>query len=80
MGSATLKQLKDKVLGLSQSERAELAHELLVSLDGPPDDAAPAAWAKEVQRRLDEIDSGAVRAVDSEAVLAGIEKRVRGLQ
>jgi len=40
MASVALEQLRTKVLALSESERAELAHELVASLDG---DAEPGA-------------------------------------
>lgn len=44
---------------LSITERAEIASALLSSLDGEPDDAVAAAWAAEVERRIERIKSGA---------------------
>lgn len=38
-------------LNLTVDERAELAAELLASLDGEPDDDVEAAWATEIERR-----------------------------
>ena len=38
-------------LELSLDDRAELAAELLASLDGAPDDDAEAAWACQIERR-----------------------------
>lgn len=38
-------------LQLSLEERAELAAELLASLDGEPDEDAEAAWAREIESR-----------------------------
>ncbi len=38
-------------LELPLDERAELAAELLASLDGKPDAEVEAAWAKEIERR-----------------------------
>jgi len=47
---------------LSEKDRAGLAHRLLAGLDGPEDDPAEvrAAWKAELQRRLEEIDSGTI--------------------
>jgi putative addiction module component (TIGR02574 family) len=49
---------KELALTLSEAERAELAHELVASLDGPPDPDATDLWEAEVLRRLDQIDQG----------------------
>ncbi|MEX1363735.1 MAG: addiction module protein [Nannocystaceae bacterium] len=38
-------------LSLTVDERAELAAELLASLDGDPDEDVEAAWAVEIERR-----------------------------
>jgi putative addiction module component (TIGR02574 family) len=46
-------------LELSLEDRAELAEELLASLDGPPNDSAPAAWRDEIRRRVDRVRAGA---------------------
>ena len=51
------KVLED-ALKLEVSERAELAAELLASLDGQPDEGVEAAWAAEVERRLARARSG----------------------
>jgi Putative addiction module component len=46
-------------LELDLAERAELAAELLASLDGAPDDDAAAAWATEIERRAERARTGA---------------------
>jgi len=48
----------DEALGLEVSERAELAAELLASLDGEPDEDVESAWAAEIERRADRARSG----------------------
>jgi putative addiction module component (TIGR02574 family) len=58
----------DKILGaalhLPRAARAALAARLLESVeDAPRDIDAEIAWEQEVQRRLAEVDSGAVRLV-----------------
>jgi hypothetical protein len=49
--SKTGEKLLEDALKLSLSERAELAAELLASLDGARDEDAAAAWAAEIDRR-----------------------------
>jgi putative addiction module component (TIGR02574 family) len=54
---ATTKLLED-ALKLDASERAELASELLASLDGEADEDAEAAWAVEIEERAARARSG----------------------
>jgi putative addiction module component (TIGR02574 family) len=54
--------LKD-ALALPAKARAALAGSLLESLDTEVDEDAERAWAIEVNRRLAELDSGAVNAI-----------------
>ena len=49
---------------------------LIESLDGPPDENVEAAWAEEVERRVREIDSGAVKTVPWEQVRAELFSRM----
>ncbi len=51
-------QLLAQALQLPEQERADLAAELLDSLDPATDDDVEKAWAAEIKRRLDEIDNG----------------------
>jgi len=61
-------ELLKRALALSEDERAELAGSLLESLDGPPEDPAvvEAAWNEEIARRIEDLDSGKVKAVSLE--------------
>jgi len=45
------RKLYEEALGLPLAERAELAADLLASLDGEPDEDVQAAWATEIERR-----------------------------
>ena len=56
--SKTGQKVLDEALQLGLSERAELAAELLASLDGEPDADVEAAWAAEVERRAARARSG----------------------
>jgi len=56
--SKTAQRVFDEALELDLSERAELAAELLASMDGEPDQDVDAAWAAEIQRRAERARSG----------------------
>ena len=56
-------KLFEEALKLPPEARAALAGSLIDSLDEVVDEDAEAAWAAEISRRLQELDSGAVRAV-----------------
>lgn len=63
MGELPHKLLQD-ALELSADERAALAAALIETLDeGPVDADVEAAWAAEIERRIAEIDSGAVKPI-----------------
>jgi putative addiction module component (TIGR02574 family) len=64
MGSPTLEKLRSEALVLPESERAELAHYLVTSLDGPSESDVANAWDAEILRRLAEIDSGTATLID----------------
>ena len=60
-------------LRLDPEVRAEIAAELLASLDGPEDPGAEAAWEAEVQRRIAAIESGEMKLESWEEVRRRIE-------
>lgn len=66
MGSPTLEKIRSEALNLTESERAELAHNLVASLDGPSESDVEEAWDAEILRRLAEIDSGSANLIDRE--------------
>jgi putative addiction module component (TIGR02574 family) len=55
-----------------------LAAELLASLDGPADPDAEAAWAAEIERRVDAIEAGSVALEPWDEVKRRIEKDLLG--
>jgi putative addiction module component (TIGR02574 family) len=65
-------------LRLEPQTRAELAAELLASLDGPADPNAEAAWDAEIDRRIASIEAGTVTLEPWEQVKRRIEKDVLG--
>jgi putative addiction module component (TIGR02574 family) len=67
-----------EALRLEPDARAELAAELLASLDGPADADAEGAWAAEIDRRIEEIEKGSVRLEPWDQVKRRIEKDILG--
>ena len=61
-------ELLQKALALPENERAELAGNLISSLDATVDQDVDAAWQQEVARRLDDVQSGKVETVSWEEV------------
>lgn len=53
---------------LSEHERATLAGLLIESLEAEPDPDVEAAWAAEIERRVQEIDAGTVKTIPWEEV------------
>lgn len=65
-----LKELIRDAVELPESDRATLAGVMLESLDPRPTPGVKAAWSKEIERRVREIDDGSVELLDWEAVRA----------
>jgi len=76
MDTATLDKLRSEVLALSELERAQLAYELVKSLDEPADPDADSAWNIEILKRLRAIDTGTARLVDRDELRRRLEKRL----
>jgi putative addiction module component (TIGR02574 family) len=65
-------------LRLDLEARAEVAAELLASLDGPADPGTEAAWAVEIERRVAAIEAGTVKLEPWKDVKRRIEKEILG--
>jgi putative addiction module component (TIGR02574 family) len=76
MTSTALKKLRSEALSLPQEDRAELAHELLRSLDEPRDVDAAKAWDEELDRRLDAIDAGTAQMIDKDELRRRMKQRI----
>lgn len=77
MVNAGLRKVRHKALELPRRDRAQLAHDLLTSLDGPDDTDATDSWGGEVARRLVEIEQGLVAPVEVEEVLRRVRARIQ---
>jgi putative addiction module component (TIGR02574 family) len=62
------RELLQKALALPDNERAELAGNLISSLDATVDPDVDAAWQREVVRRLHEVQSGKAETIPWEEV------------
>jgi len=71
--SATLEELKSTASGLPLSERAELAHYLLHTLE-VPDEGAAAEWLALAERRMDDIRAGRVVGVPANQVMKSLQR------
>lgn len=58
----------EEALKLTAQERAEVAEQLLASLDEAPDVDVEQAWQEEVQRRLRQVERGEVKTIPWEEV------------
>ena len=68
-------KLKEEVLQLAENDRAELAYQLLRSLDERQDCDVDPAWEAELERRWQEMEDGSVRGIAAEEVLAEMRKK-----
>ena len=76
VAGSTLDKVRSEALRLSEAERAELAHTLVESLDGPADKDAESAWDAEILRRLAEIDAGTAELIDREEMRRRMRARM----
>ena len=77
---AVLKEIEEQALRLPLKERGELAHRLIVSLDGEQEESPEAiakAWGEEIARRVAEIDAGTAKLVPHEEVVAEIDELLK---
>jgi putative addiction module component (TIGR02574 family) len=70
-----LEILELEALKLTPGERAALAQRLLASLD--EDAEIEDAWATEVERRIAEVESGAVQVIPIEEALARVRAALK---
>jgi len=78
--ATTLKEIEEQALRLPLKERGELAHRLIVSLDGEQEESPEAiakAWGEEIARRVAEIDAGTAKLVPHEEVVAEIDELLK---
>jgi putative addiction module component (TIGR02574 family) len=75
--SPDAQRILEQALQLPPEERDWLAECLLIKDEEASTVDAEAAWGDEIKRRLDEIDSGAVRMIPGDEVLARMDERLK---
>ena len=74
---ALLKEIEEQALQLTPKERGALAHRLIVSLDGEPEDSQEAiakAWDEEIARRVADMEAGRTEWIPAEEVFKEIDQ------
>ena len=75
----TLADIEAQALQLTTRERSELAHRLIVSLEGPVEDTPEAiaqAWDEEIARRVADMEAGHTQWIPAEEVFKEIDEKV----
>ena len=75
--STSIEELSARAKTMSAEDRARLVEELLDSLQGVSDTEAENAWDREIERRVAEIESGAVKLISAEEVHAEARRLIR---
>jgi putative addiction module component len=75
--SGRAKKLLGEALDLTDDERADVALELVASLDGPKDADAEDAWIVEIERRARRVLADPSGGEDWSAARAEIESKLR---
>jgi putative addiction module component (TIGR02574 family) len=70
-------KLEAKALKLPAEERARLAERLISSLDQQADADSEEFWLREAERRLAELESGAVGTISAERVIEKARSSLR---
>jgi len=66
-----------EVLNLPAEARARMVRVLIDSLDAGEEEGVEDAWAAEIERRVEELDSGRAKLVDWETVRAELRRAVQ---
>jgi len=76
MGTEDLRRIRQQALALDEVDRADLAYDLLDTLDQGPANEVDVAWLDEAEKRLAGLDAGRTETVPVEGILEDIEKRL----
>ena len=75
-----LKDIEAQALELSPRERGSLIHRLILSLEGPAEEAPEEiarAWDEEIARRVADLETGRTQCVPADEVFAEIDAIIR---
>jgi putative addiction module component (TIGR02574 family) len=74
---STYKEIMGAAMALSPDEREMLAEHLIESLDPEDQDTIYRLWVEEAERRLKEIEDGAVEPIPGEEVMRRLRSRYK---
>jgi putative addiction module component (TIGR02574 family) len=77
--STNFDRVRLEAMKLSEVERAELARDLVQSLDAPNDDSTGEAWEREISRRIASIDAGSAELIDRAEFRRRIQNRLNSI-
>ena len=69
-------ELTERAKSLPTEQRARLAEQILATLD-PCEADVDAAWDEEIRKRIEEIETGAVKTVPAEQAFAQVRQALR---
>jgi putative addiction module component (TIGR02574 family) len=72
-----VEELSARAKTLSAEDRARLAEELLESLEQEPESEVEAAWDREIERRVAEVEAGTAKLVSAQDVHAEARRLIR---
>lgn len=75
--NSTVERIRNEVMGLSASERASLAHDLILSLDDAADLALDFEQEQDIQRRVQMVREGKATGRAADSVFAAINAKYR---
>lgn len=75
--STLLEELSEKAKSLSLEERAQLAQELLESVEREADPEVEAAWEAEIANRITRYEQGKATLIPAEEVFAAARRLTR---
>ena len=79
MSTPAFDHLRSQIMTLPESERAELAHDLIKSLDAPNDDSFSSEWEFELKKRVAQVDDGTAKLVDRDTFRERVISKIKGL-
>ena len=78
MSTEPLENLRSQAFTLSNSDRAELARDLIRSLDAPSDRDAEQAWEREIAQRLSQVENDQAELLSREEFRKRLQEKMRG--
>lgn len=77
--STNFDRVRLEAMKLPDEERAELARDLVQSLDAPVDDGTDAAWDREISRRIASIDATSAALIDRAEFRRRMQNRLNSI-